>query len=98
MPPNWSRVDYEILPSVTDTAEGGGRESSGVGRSARTTSRTCFEAGNKAATEAAFAHAVHIVKRRYVISRVYAHFMEPRRCDRGVGPGRGALYLYADVQ
>src|ERR1700732_196300 len=69
-------IDYEELPSVTDTAE----------------------AGNKAATEAAVAKAAHIVKRRYVISRVYAHFMEPRGAIGVWDPGEDRFTLYADVQ
>ena len=42
----------------------------GLGRIARTTSRFVFEIGNKAATDAAFAKAAIIVKRRFVINRV----------------------------
>lgn len=57
-----------------------------------------FEAGNKAATEVAFAKATHIVKRRYVISRVYAHFMEPRGAIGVWDPGEDRFTLYADVQ
>ena len=37
-----------------------------------------FERGDKAATDAAFARAAHIVSRRYVITRVHAQYMEPR--------------------
>ena len=57
-----------------------------------------FEAGNKAATDAAFASAAHIVRRRYVISRVYAHFMEPRGAIGVLGPGRGALHPLRRLQ
>jgi CO/xanthine dehydrogenase Mo-binding subunit len=34
-----------------------------------------FEAGDKAAADAAFARAAHVVKRRYAISRVFAHYV-----------------------
>ena len=57
-----------------------------------------FEASSKAAADAAFATAAHIVKRRYVISRVYAHFMEPRGAIGVWDPGEERFTLYADVQ
>jgi CO/xanthine dehydrogenase Mo-binding subunit len=37
-----------------------------------------FEVGKKEATDAAFAAAAHIIKRKYVVSRVHAQYMEPR--------------------
>jgi aerobic carbon-monoxide dehydrogenase large subunit len=37
-----------------------------------------YEAGNKAATEAAFASAAHVVEQRLVINRVTANALEPR--------------------
>jgi carbon-monoxide dehydrogenase large subunit len=37
-----------------------------------------FEVGNRAATDAAFAKAAHVVQRSYKVSRVHAQFMEPR--------------------
>src|SRR5712691_6042607 len=57
-----------------------------------------FEAGNKAATDAAFAQVAQIVRRRYVISRVYAHYMEPRGAIGVWDPGEERFTLYADVQ
>src|SRR6202035_1273544 len=57
-----------------------------------------FESGDKTAAEAVFAKAAHIVKRRYVISRVYAHFMEPRGAVGVWDPGEERYSLYADVQ
>ncbi|MBV9829326.1 MAG: xanthine dehydrogenase family protein molybdopterin-binding subunit [Alphaproteobacteria bacterium] len=90
-------VDYEILPSVTDTAEAGdGRVA--VWDECPDNISNLFESGNKAATEAAFAGAAHIVKRRYVISRVYAHFMEPRGALGVWDAGEERFTLYADVQ
>ncbi len=57
-----------------------------------------FEAGDKAATEAAFARAAHVVKRRYVITRVHAQYMEPRGAIGAYDPGEDRYTLYADVQ
>jgi carbon-monoxide dehydrogenase large subunit len=90
-------IDYEALPSVTNTAEAAeGRIA--VWPECPDNISNVFETGNKAATEAAFAKAAHIVKRRYVISRVYAHFMEPRGAIGLWDPGEDRFTLYADVQ
>ncbi len=90
-------IDYEILPSVTDTADAAEGKIA-VWDECPDNISNLFEAGNKAATDAAFAQAAHIVKRRYVISRVYAHFMEPRGAIGVWDPGEERFTLYADVQ
>jgi carbon-monoxide dehydrogenase large subunit len=90
-------VDYEILPSVTDTADAAEAKIA-VWDECPDNISNLFEAGNLAATEAAFAKAAHIVRRRYVISRVYAHFMEPRGAIGVWDPGEERYTLYADVQ
>jgi carbon-monoxide dehydrogenase large subunit len=90
-------IDFDILPSVTDTAEAAAGEHA-VWDECPDNISNLFESGNKAATEAAFANAAHIVKRRYVISRVYAHFMEPRGAIGVWDPGEERYTLYADVQ
>ncbi len=90
-------IDYEALPSVTDTADAADGKIA-VWEECPDNISNLFEAGNKPATEAAFAKAAHIVKRRYVISRVYAHFMEPRGAIGVWDPGEDRFTLYADVQ
>ena len=90
-------VDYEILPSVTDTADAVEAKIA-VWDECPDNISNLFEAGNKAATDAAFAQAAHIVRRRYVISRVYAHYMEPRGAIGAWDPGEDRFTLYADVQ
>ena len=57
-----------------------------------------FEIGNKAATEAAFARAARVVKRRYAVSRVHAQFMEPRGALGSWQAGDGRYTLHCDVQ
>ena len=57
-----------------------------------------FEIGNKAATEAAFARAARVVKRRYSVSRVHAQFMEPRGALGAWHEGDRRYTLYCDVQ
>ena len=90
-------IDYESLPSVTDTADAADGKIA-VWPDCPDNISNLFEAGNKAAADAAFATAAHIVKRRYVISRVYAHFMEPRGAIGVWDPGEQRFTLYADVQ
>ncbi|MGC1890542.1 MAG: molybdopterin cofactor-binding domain-containing protein, partial [Stellaceae bacterium] len=90
-------IDYEALPSVTDTAEAAEGKIA-VWDECQDNISNLFETGNKAVTEAAFAKADRIVKRRYVISRVYAHFMEPRGAIGVWDPGEDRFTLYADVQ
>jgi carbon-monoxide dehydrogenase large subunit len=90
-------IDYEALPSVTDTADAAEGKIA-VWPECPDNISNLFEAGNKAAADAAFADAAHIVKRRYVISRVYAHFMEPRGAIGVWDPGEERFTLYADVQ
>jgi carbon-monoxide dehydrogenase large subunit len=89
-------IDYEALPSVTDTAEAAEGKVA-VWDECPDNISNVFETGNKTATDAAFAKAAHIVTRRYVISRVYAHFMEPRGAIGVWDPGEDRFTLYADV-
>ena len=90
-------VAYDDLPSVTDTAQAA-RGETAVWEECPDNISNVFESGDKAATEAAFAKAAHIVRRRYVISRVYAHFMEPRGVIGSYDAGEDRYTLYADVQ
>src|SRR5580692_1887667 len=90
-------IEFEALPSVTDTADAAEGKIA-VWPDCPDNISNLFEAGNKAAADAAFANATHIVKRRYVISRVYAHFMEPRGAIGVWDPGEERFTLYADVQ
>jgi carbon-monoxide dehydrogenase large subunit len=90
------QVDYEPLPSVTVTADAIG--GAAVWDECPDNVSNLHEAGNKEATEAAFAKAAHVVRRRYVITRVHAQYLEPRGA-LGVWDHREERYtLYADVQ
>src|SRR5438552_12611511 len=70
-------IDYDIRPSVTDTADAAAGKHAVWAQRPENISNL-FESVNKAAAEAALAKAARIVKRRYVISRVYASLLEPR--------------------
>jgi len=90
------RVDYDPLPAVTSTAEAIG--GAAVWDECPDNISNLFEVGDKAATDAAFAKAAHIVRRRYVITRVHAQYMEPRGALGAYDPGEDRYTLYADVQ
>ena len=90
-------VEFDDLPSVTDTAQAALGETS-VWEECPDNISNVFELGDEAATEVAFAKAARIVRRRYVISRVYAHFMEPRGVIGNYDAGEDRYTLYADVQ
>src|SRR5437773_2438636 len=89
-------VEYDPLPSVTSTAEAVGGPS--VWDECADNVSNVFESGDKAATEAAFARSSHIVRRRYVITRVHAQYMEPRGALGAYDPGEDRYTLHADVQ
>jgi carbon-monoxide dehydrogenase large subunit len=90
------RVEYEPLPSVTGTAEAIG--GAPVWDECPDNVSNVFEAGDRAATDAAFARAARVVRRRYVITRVHAQYLEPRGALGVWDPGEERYTLYADVQ
>jgi carbon-monoxide dehydrogenase large subunit len=90
------RIDYEPLPSVTSTAEAIGGPA--VWDECADNVSNLFESGDKATTDAAFAKAHRVVRRRYVITRVHAQYMEPRGALGVWDPGEERYTLYADVQ
>src|SRR5215470_14160915 len=90
------RVEYDPLPSVTSTAEAVGGPA--VRDECADNISNVFEAGDKAAVEAGLAGAAHVVRRRYVISRVHAQYMEPRGALGVYDRGEDRYTLHADVQ
>jgi aerobic carbon-monoxide dehydrogenase large subunit len=90
-------VDYEPLAAVTSTADAALPEAPRVWDENPDNISHIYERGDKAKTEAAFARARHVVRRRYVISRVHAQYMEPRGAIGTYDPGEDRYTLYADV-
>ena len=91
-------VDWEILPSVTDTAAASLPGTAAVWDDVP--DNICFihRVGDKAAVDAAFAGARHVVAQRFRISRVAANPMEGRTA-LGVYDERDGRYtLYAGLQ
>jgi carbon-monoxide dehydrogenase large subunit len=91
-------IDYDPLPSVTDTAQTVAPDAPRVWDECPDNISNVFQAGNAAETDAAFAKAARVVKRRYVISRVYAHYMQPRGVLAVYDEGEERYTIWADVQ
>jgi len=91
-------VDYEALPSVTVTADAPKSGSPRVWEDCP--DNICFVelVGDKAAADAAFARADHVVKHQFVINRVTAAAMEPRGAVGDYHAAEGRYTIYTCVQ
>ena len=84
-------IDYEILPSVTDTAEAAEGKIA-VWDECPDNISNLFETGNKAATDAAFAERRAYRQAALCDQPGLRAFHGAARRDRRVGPGRGPLH------
>src|SRR5256886_4351110 len=89
-------MDYEPLPAVTSTADAVGGPA--VWEECPDNVSNVHEGGDRAATEAAFGRATRLVRRRYVITRVHAQYMEAPGALGAWDPGEQRYALHADVQ
>jgi carbon-monoxide dehydrogenase large subunit len=87
-------VDYEPLPAVVSTAEAAAPGAARVFDDCKDNISFVYVVGDKAATDAAFARADHVVKQRLVVNRITAATMEPRGAlgDYNVSDGRYTIY------
>jgi len=90
-------VAYEELPSVTSTAEAARPDAARVWDENPDNISHTVQHGNRAATDAAFAQAAHVVRQRYIITRVHAQYMEPRGAIGSYDAFENRYTLYADV-
>jgi aerobic carbon-monoxide dehydrogenase large subunit len=90
-------VDYEPLPAVTNVEAAARPDAPLLWDDNPDNISHLYERGNRAATEAAFARAAHIVTRHYVVSRVHAQYMEPRGSLGAYDQAEDRYTLYADV-
>ncbi len=91
-------VDYAPLPAIVSTADAA---APGAPRAwDDCADNICFVAqfGDKAATDAAFARAAHVVRHRFVINRVTAASMEPRGGVGDYNAADGRYTLHSPVQ
>ena len=73
-------IDYDMLDAATDTQAALGKDAPLVYEDAGTNQAFYATAGDKAATEAAFAKADKITELTVINNRLVANYMEPRAC------------------
>jgi carbon-monoxide dehydrogenase large subunit len=91
-------IDYEPIPSVTLTEDTVKPGAPAVWDECPDNVSNYVERGNKAATEEAIRGAAKVIRRRYVVTRVHAQYMEPRGTLGIYDQGEDRMTLYADVQ
>ena len=91
-------VDYEPLPAVVGTADASKPGAPQVWDGCK--DNICFVEliGDKAAVDAAFGKAAHVVKHRFVINRVTAACMEPRGAVGVYLPAEDRYIIHSPVQ
>ena len=91
-------IDFESLPPVIGTARAVEADAPAVWEDNPDNVSAIYEAGDAAATDAAFANADHIIKRRFDITRLHAQYMEPRGALAYYDQRQGRYVLHVDVQ
>jgi carbon-monoxide dehydrogenase large subunit len=91
-------VDYEPLPAVVSTAEASARGAPRVFDDCPDNISFVHLEGDKAATDAAFVRAAHVVRQRFVINRVAAASMEPRGSIGVHNAADGRYTIYTTLQ
>ncbi|HUB94532.1 MAG TPA: molybdopterin cofactor-binding domain-containing protein, partial [Stellaceae bacterium] len=91
-------IDYEALPIVA-TAEAALKLGAPAIWEDNPGNEAFFhEAGDKAAVDAAFARADHVVRHKIVVNRVTANSMEPRGCVGWYDPGDDRYTIRCTIQ
>ena len=91
-------VDYEPLPAVVSTAEASANGAAKVWDGCADNIGFVQLFGDKAAADAAFANADHVVKHRFVINRVTAASMEPRGALGDYNAAEDRYTIYTTLQ
>jgi len=91
-------VDYEPLPAIASTAEATASGAPRVWEGCANNIGFVQLFGDKAAADAAFAKAAHVVKHRFVINRVTAASMEPRGALGDYNAAEDRYTIYTTLQ
>ena len=91
-------IEYEPLPAITSTADALASDAPKTWDDCPDNICYVHNEGDKAATDAAFAKADHVVSERFVINRVSANSMEPRGCVGDYDAASGQYTLYTTLQ
>ena len=92
------QVDYQELPAVTSTAEAAKPGSPRVYDDCPDNISFMEPIGGKAACDAGFAKAAHVVKHRLIVNRITAVTMEPRGAVARFDAGDGRYTVYGATQ
>jgi len=92
------QVDYRPLPVNVSTEAANDPATPGVWEDYPDNESFVYEAGDRAAADAAIASAAHVVRQRFVINRISANAMEPRGALADYDPGEGKYTIYTGVQ
>ena len=91
-------IEFETLPSVTNTAETIKPDCPSVWEQCPDNISNVFEIGDAETTETLIKNAAKVVKRKFIITRVHAQFIEPRGAIGEYNERNDRYTLYADVQ
>src|SRR6516225_2527027 len=91
-------VEYEPLPAVVSTAGAIAPDAPRVWNDCPENISFVYLEGDKAATDAAFASAPHVVRCSFVINRVTAATMEPRGCIGEYNAAADHYTIYTTLQ
>src|SRR5438045_2743773 len=91
-------VEYEPLPAIVLTAEPFQRGAPRVWDGCRDNISFVYREGDKAAADAAFERAAHVIRHLFVVNRVTAATMEPRGCIGDFNPAADHYTIYTTLQ
>jgi carbon-monoxide dehydrogenase large subunit len=92
------QIEYEPLPAIASTAGAVEPGAPRVWDDAPDNVSFVYLEGDKAATDAAFAAAAHVVRHKFVINRVTAATMEPRGCIGDYNRAADHYTIYTTLQ
>ena len=91
-------VDYAPRPAVVSAEAAFAKDAPQLYDDCPNNEAYFYQAGDKAATDAAFARAAHVVEQRLVINRVTANALEPRGVTGEYDAGTGKYTLHCGFQ
>jgi carbon-monoxide dehydrogenase large subunit len=91
-------VDYEPLPAAVSTADAVEPGAPRVWDDCPDNISFVYLEGDKAATDAVFNRAAHVIRHRFVVNRVTAATMEPRGCIGDYNPAADHYTIYTTLQ
>jgi aerobic carbon-monoxide dehydrogenase large subunit len=91
-------VDYRDLPALTEPEDALAASAPALHADAPGNIALEYEYGNRAATDAAFADAAHVVRMELRAQRIAGNPMEPKACVAAYDAGSGTYDIYMPTQ